>query len=181
MRDRVCIPGEQLFQLAIRQELDTARLEVAARRGGMQGIVAPHRIGGDDDRQPRLPGIERELAHAGMRLDPGDDDGVAAESCDEGGDIGRAEPGFVHDRLALARRERGGRRVAFGPGFALPKPLALPMRHAVVRVAGDRGPDMRHGHGLRAGMGEQRRSAIHHAPGSRIKLRGLQIILLQVN
>ena len=116
-----------------------------------------------------------------MRLDPGNDDSVPAESCDEGGDIGRAEPRFVHDRLALARGEGGGRRVAFGSGFALPKPLALPMRHAVVGVAGDRGPDMRHGHGLRAGMGEQRRGAIHHAPGSRIKLRGLQIILLQVN
>ena len=116
-----------------------------------------------------------------MRLDPGNDDSVTAKSRDEGGEFGCAEPGFVHDRFAWVRGERVGRRVAFGPGFALPKPLALPMRHAVVGVAGDRGPDMRHRHGLRAGCGEERRGAIHDAPGGRIKLRGLQIILLQVN
>ena len=147
----------------------------------MQGIVAADRVGGDDDAQPCLPGIERELAHAGMGLDTGDDDGVAPKPVDEGGDIGRAEAGFVDDRLAFAWGKRCRRGMTFGSGLALPEALALPMRHAVIRIARDRGPDMHYRHAFGARMCQQRGGAIHHAACRRIELRGLQIILLQVN
>ena len=87
-------------EIAARGKLHTALRQPAARRGGVNGIVAPNRVFGDPYPQAALKAFHGGRADAGVQVQAHNDDGIAMEflegrvQCEIRESV---EPGFMDD------------------------------------------------------------------------------------